>query len=63
MFTFNDKKYDETKLSEKGKAIWQKLIKIAEQKSDLDIVANHWTTQLQSELPKEETKNGSEPQE
>ena len=54
MFTLNEKEYDESKLSDKGKASYNKLIKIAEQKSDLDIVANHWTAQLQAELPKEE---------
>jgi|TARA_R100001443_G_scaffold31513_1_gene45626 hypothetical protein len=59
MFTFNDKQYDETILSDKGKAIWNKLIKIGEQKADLDIVANYWTSQLQAELPKEETKEES----
>ena len=40
-----------------------KLIRIAEQKSDLDIVANHWTAQLQAELPKEEVTDGSESKE
>ena len=51
MFTLNEKEYDESKLSDKGKAAYVKLIRIAEQKSDLDIVANHWTAQLQAELP------------
>tara|TARA_R100001594_G_scaffold65739_1_gene100050 strand:+ start:8270 stop:8491 length:222 start_codon:yes stop_codon:yes gene_type:complete len=59
MFKLNDKEYDETILSEKGKAIWNKLIKVGEQKSDLDIIANYWTSQLQAELPKEETKEES----
>jgi|TARA_R100000458_G_C8155459_1_gene161569 hypothetical protein len=56
MFTLNNKDYDETTLSNKGKAIYQKLIKLGEQKSDLDIIVNYWTSQLQSELPKEEPK-------
>jgi len=56
MFKLNDKEYDESKLSDKGKTAYNKLIKVAEQKSDLDIVANFWTAQLQSELPKEESK-------
>ena len=59
MFTLNNKDYDETTLSNKGKAIYQKLIKVGEQKADLDIVANYWTSQHQSELPKEETKEES----
>ena len=48
MFTLNNKDYDETTLSNKGKAIYQKLIKLGEQKSDLDIIVNYWTSQLQS---------------
>ena len=56
MFTLNNKDYDETTLSNKGKAIYQKLINLGEQKSDLDIIVNYWTAQLQSEIPKEETK-------
>ena len=63
MFTFNEKEYDESKLSDKGKAAYVKLIRIAEQKSDLDIVANHWTAQLQAELPNEEVTDGSESKE
>ena len=59
MFNLNNKEYDETKLSDKGKAAYIKLIRIAEQKSDLDIVANYWTAQLQAELPKEEVSDGS----
>jgi len=63
MFTLNNKEYDESKLSDKGKASYNKLIKIAEQKSDLDIVANYWTAQLQAELPKEEVSDGSKSKE
>ena len=59
MFKLNNKEYDESKLSDKGKAAYIKLIRIAEQKSDLDIVANYWTAQLQAELPKEEVSDGS----
>ena len=58
MFTLNNKEYDESKLSDKGKAAYVKLISIDEQISDLDIVANHWTAQLQDELPKEEVTDG-----
>ena len=56
MFTLNQKEYDETTLSNKGKGIYQKLMRVGEQKSDLDILANFWTAKLQAELPKEETK-------
>tara|TARA_R110001583_G_scaffold174804_1_gene329306 strand:- start:301 stop:507 length:207 start_codon:yes stop_codon:yes gene_type:complete len=68
MFTINDKdnkpkEYDETALSNKGKAVYQKLIRLGEQKSDLDILINFWTAQLQPELPKEEVLNGSESKE
>ena len=63
MFTLNEKEYDESKLSDKGKAAYVKLIRIAEQKSDLDIVANHWTAQLKAELPKDEVTDGSKSKE
>jgi hypothetical protein len=54
MFTINDKEYDQTTLSDKGKAVYSKLMRLGEQKADLDIVINYWTAQLQAELPKEE---------
>ena len=54
MFTLNEKEYDESKLSDKGKAVYAKLMRLGEQKADLDIVINYWTAQLQAELPKEE---------
>jgi len=56
MFKLNEKEYDETTLSNKGKGIYQKLMRVGEQKSDLDIVANFWTAQLQAELPNDESK-------
>ena len=59
MFKLNDKEYDESKLSDKGKALYQKLIKIGDDKFDLDILANHYTALLQAELPKEEEENGT----
>jgi hypothetical protein len=59
MFTINDKKYDESTLSSKGKAVYAKLMRLGEQKADLDIVINYWTAQLQAELPKEEVTDGS----
>ena len=63
MFKLNDEEYDESKLSDKAKAAYSKLIRVAEQKSDLDIIANYWTAQLQAELPKEEVSDGSESEE
>ena len=60
MFTINDKEYDESTLSDKGKAVYAKLMRLGEQKADLDIVINYWTAQLQAELPKEEVTDGSE---
>ena len=54
MFKINDKEYDESILSNKGKAVYSKLMRLGEQKADLDIVINYWTAQLQAELPKEE---------
>jgi hypothetical protein len=54
MFKINDKEYDESILSDKGKAVYSKLMRLGEQKADLDIVINYWTAQLQAELPKEE---------
>ena len=54
MFTINEKEYDQTTLSDKGKAVYAKLMRLGEQKADLDIVINYWTAQLQAELPKEE---------
>jgi len=59
MFTINDKEYDESILSNKGKAVYAKLMRLGEQKADLDIVINYWTAQLQAELPKEEVTDGS----
>ena len=64
MFTINDKEYDQTTLSDKGKAVYAKLMRLGEQKADLDIfVINYWTAQLQAELPKEEVTDGSESKE
>ena len=63
MFTINNKEYDQTTLSDKGKAVYAKLMRLGEQKGDLDIVINYWTAQLQAELPKEEVTDGSESKE
>ena len=53
MFTINNKEYDQNTLSDKGKAVYAKLMRLGEQKADLDIVINYWSAQLQAELPKE----------
>ena len=63
MFTINDKEYDQTTLSDKGKAVYAKLMRLGEQKADLDIVINYWTAQLQAALPKEEVTDGSKSKE
>ena len=41
MFKLNDKEYDESKISDKAKIAYAKLIRVGEQKSDLDIIANY----------------------
>ena len=50
----NEKNYNENDLSDKGKAVYSKLMRLGEQKADLDIVINYWTAKLQAELPTEE---------
>ena len=46
----------ESKLSTKGKSIYLKLIRLSDQKADLDVLTNYWTAQLSAALPKEEKK-------
>tara|TARA_R110002153_G_scaffold255260_1_gene413890 strand:- start:55 stop:243 length:189 start_codon:yes stop_codon:yes gene_type:complete len=55
MFTINNKEHDESNLSDKGRAVFNKLMRLGEQKADLDIVINYWTAKLQAELPTEES--------
>ena len=55
MFTINGQEYDQTTLSDKGKMVYSKLMRLGEQKADLDIVINYWTAKLQAELPTEES--------
>ena len=55
MFTINDKEHDESNLSDKGRMVFNKLMRLGEQKADLDIVINYWTAKLQAELPTEES--------
>jgi hypothetical protein len=54
MFTLNDKEYDETKLSDKGKYAWSNLVRLSHQKRDLDMIVNQYTVLLNAELPKED---------
>ena len=58
MFTFNNKEYDETTLPDEGKAAFAKLARLSEQKADLDIVINFWTSKLSITLPKEKIEDG-----
>ena len=62
MFKKNKKEYDESKLSTKGKSIYLKLIRLSDQKADLDVLSNYWTAQLSAELPKEEKKKENKPE-
>jgi len=61
MFKINEKEYDETKLSTKGKSIYLKLARLVEEKNDLEILTNYWTAQLSAALPKEEKKKEDKP--
>ena len=54
MFTLNDKEYDESKLSDKGKFAWTNLVRLSNSKRDLDMVINQYTSILNAELPKED---------
>jgi len=53
MFNINGQEHDESNLSDKGRMVFNKLMRLGEQKADLDIVINYWTAKLQAELPKE----------
>jgi len=55
----NEKNYNENDLSDKGKAVYSKLMRLGEQKADLDIVINYWSAKLQAELPKEEVDDNT----
>jgi len=59
----NDKTFDESKLSDKGKIIYNKLIRLAEDKNDIDLLINIYVSKLTDELPKEVVANGSESKE
>ena len=42
----NDKTFDESKLSDKGKIIYNKLIRLAEDKNDIDLLINIYVSKL-----------------
>jgi len=63
MFTFDDKQYDETKLSEEGKIAFVQLQNLAQRRNqlsmeydNLQILSNHYTDILKKNLPEEDTK-------
>ena len=60
MFTFDDKEYDETKLSEEGKVAFVQLQNLAQRRNqlsmeydNLQILSNHYTEILKTNLPEE----------
>ena len=71
MFKLDDKEYDETKLSNKGKFSFAQLQMLGQKKNDiladlnnLDVLVNHYSSVLQEEvkvigLQKEEVKKES----
>jgi len=63
MFTFDDKEYDESKLSEEGKVAFVQLQNLAQRRNqlsmeydNLQILSNHYTDILKKNLPEEDTK-------
>ena len=63
MFLFDDKQYDETKLSEEGKVAFVQLQNLAQRRNqlsmeydNLQILSNHYTDILKKNLPEEDTK-------
>ena len=64
MITIDNKEYDETKLSDKGKVALSQLQQIGQRQTSLSldfqntqILQNHYGTILKSELPKEKEKD------
>lgn len=60
MFTFDDKEYDETKLSDEGKVAFINLQNLAQRRNqlsmeydNLQILSNHYTDILKTNLPEE----------
>jgi len=63
MFTFENKEYDESKLSDKGKVafiqlqnIMNKNNQIAMEQDQINVLAQHYNAILKEELSKEEEK-------
>jgi len=63
MFHFDNVEYDETKLSEEGKIAFVQLQNLAQRRNqlsmeydNLQILSNHYTDILKSNLPEEDTK-------
>jgi len=63
MFTFDEKEYDESKLSEEGKVAFVQLQNLAQRRNqlsmeydNLQILSNHYTDILKKNLPEEDTK-------
>ena len=63
MFTFDDKEYDESKLSDKGKVALAQLQHLNNRRNQLSleydnmtVLVQHYTGILKEELPKEEEK-------
>ena len=63
MFTFENKEYDESTLSDKGKValvqlqnIMNRNNQIAMEQDQINVLAQHYTGILKEELPKEEVK-------
>ena len=64
MITIDNKQYDETKLSDKGRIAYSQLQQIAQKQTSLtldfqntQILQNHYGAILKSELPKEKEKD------
>ena len=60
MFTFDEKEYDETKLSDEGKVAFVQLQNLAQRRNqlsmeydNLQILSNHYTDILKTNLPEE----------
>jgi len=63
MFTYEDKKYDETKMNNEGKVAFVQLNNISNrdaqlnmEKENLKVLAEHYTNILKNNLPEEEVE-------
>jgi len=69
MFTYEDKKYDETKMNNEGKVAFVQLNNISNrdaqlnmEKENLKILAEHYTNILKNNLPEEEKEEAQSKQ-